>query len=42
MYLKRKIDKILLDWSNNSHHLPFLVSGVRQCSKMMFLLCLTI
>lgn len=33
MYLKRKIDKILLDWWNKPHHSPALVSGVRQCGK---------
>ena len=33
MYLKRKIDKILLDWWNKPHHSPTLVSGVRQCGK---------
>lgn len=38
MYLKRKIDKILLDWWNKPHHSPALVSGVRQCGKTMSIL----
>ena len=33
MYLKRKIDKFLLDWRNDSSHKPLIVKGARQIGK---------
>lgn len=33
MYLKRKIDKFLLDWKNDSSHKPLIVKGARQIGK---------
>ncbi|MDD3368889.1 MAG: ATP-binding protein [Lachnospiraceae bacterium] len=33
MYLKRKIDKYLLDWKNNSDKKPLIVKGSRQIGK---------
>ena len=33
MYLKRKIDKWLIDWKNRSEKYPALVVGIRQCGK---------
>ncbi len=32
-YLKRKIDKELLDWLKSKGHSPALVYGIRQCGK---------
>lgn len=31
--LKRKIDKILLDWKSDKNHLPLIVKGARQTGK---------
>ena len=31
--LKRKIDKILLDWKSDENHLPLIVKGARQTGK---------
>ena len=33
MYLKRKIDKFLLDWKNDASHKPLIVKGARQIGK---------
>ena len=33
MYFKRKIDKFLLDWKNDSSHKPLIVKGARQIGK---------
>ncbi len=33
MYLKRKIDKYLIDWKNNPARLPLIVRGARQVGK---------
>lgn len=33
MYLKRKIDKWLLDWKNSDDKTPALIVGIRQCGK---------
>lgn len=33
IYLKRKIDKELLDWLKSKGHSPALVYGIRQCGK---------
>ena len=33
MYLKRKIDDYLLEWKNNSEHMPLIVKGARQIGK---------
>ena len=32
-YLKRKIDKWLIDWKNTSDKAPALIVGIRQCGK---------
>lgn len=31
--LRRKIEKCLSDWKNNSNHLPLVIKGCRQCGK---------
>ena len=31
--LRRKIEKVLCDWKNNSNHLPLVIKGCRQCGK---------
>lgn len=31
--LKRKIEKKLIDWKNNSNHFPLVIKGCRQCGK---------
>lgn len=33
MYLKRKIDKFLVQWKNNKDRLPLIVKGARQIGK---------
>ena len=33
MYLKRKIDKFLINWKNDENHLPLIVKGARQIGK---------
>lgn len=33
MYLKRKIDKYLIEWKSNASHLPLIVKGARQIGK---------
>ena len=33
MYLKRKIDKTLLEWKNDLRHKPLLMRGARQVGK---------
>ena len=33
MYLKRKIDKYLLDWKNNPNKKPLIIKGARQIGK---------
>ncbi len=33
MYLRRKIDKFLLDWKNNENRKPLIVKGPRQIGK---------
>lgn len=33
MYLKRKVDKYLLDWKNNSDKKPLIIKGARQIGK---------
>lgn len=33
MYLKRKIDRFLLDWKADRNHLPLIVKGPRQVGK---------
>lgn len=33
MYLKRKIDHYLLNWKNDSDHMPLIVKGARQIGK---------
>lgn len=33
MYIKRKIDKFLLDWKNDEERLPLVISGARQVGK---------
>lgn len=33
MYLKRKIDKWLIDWKNKTNKSPALIVGIRQCGK---------
>ena len=33
MYLKRKIDKFLIDWKNDVNHNPLIVKGARQVGK---------
>ncbi len=33
MYLKRKIDKFLVNWKNDENHLPLIVRGARQVGK---------
>lgn len=32
-YLKRKIDKYLVDWKNNANHKPLIIKGARQVGK---------
>lgn len=31
--LKRKVDKVLLDWKNTPNHSPLIIKGCRQCGK---------
>ena len=31
--LKRKIEKVLIDWKNNPEHLPLIIKGARQVGK---------
>ena len=31
--LRRKIEKILLDWKNTPNHKPLILKGCRQCGK---------
>ena len=31
--LKRKIEKVLLDWKNEKEHKPLIIKGCRQCGK---------
>ena len=33
MRLKRKIDDYLINWKNDSHHLPLIIKGARQIGK---------
>ena len=32
-YLRRKIDKYLIDWKNNANKKPLIVKGARQVGK---------
>lgn len=33
VYLKRKIDKFLVDWKSDPNHLPLIIKGARQVGK---------
>ena len=34
MYLKRDIDKVLLNWKEAERRKPVLLRGIRQCGKL--------
>ncbi|MDO9628399.1 MAG: AAA family ATPase [Acholeplasmataceae bacterium] len=41
MYLKRKIDRFLLEWKNNKEKKPLVIKGPRQVGKTQSILKFT-